>query len=100
MTQPNTAASLSADLVSLGLRPAMTVMVHSSLGRVGWIKDGPVTVIGVLLDLLGPHGTLVMPAESPQFADPANTQSFDPFTTPATMGAIPYEGPGTPLEKL
>jgi len=63
--------------------------VHSSLGRVGWTEGGPITVIDVLLDVLGPRGTLVMPAESPQLADPANTQVFDPLTTPTTMGAIP-----------
>jgi aminoglycoside 3-N-acetyltransferase len=89
MALPNTVASLSSDFVALGLRPAMTVMVHSSLGRVGWTEGGPITVIDVLLDVLGPHGTLVMPAESPQLADPANTQVFDLLTTPTTMGAIP-----------
>ena len=52
-------------------------------------QGGPITVIDVLLDVLGPHGTLVMPAESPQLADPANTQVFDLLTTPTTMGAIP-----------
>ncbi len=89
MPAPNTAASLVSNFVALGLRPAMTVMVHSSLGRVGWTDGGPIAVIEALLDVLGPSGTLVMPAESPQIADPANTQLFDPHTTPTTMGAIP-----------
>ncbi len=89
MTQVNTATSLTADCVELGLQPDMTVMVHSSLGRVGWTEGGPITVIRVLLHVLGPRGTLVMPAESPQLADPANTYVFDPQTTPTTMGAIP-----------
>lgn len=89
MPSPNTAASLAADFVALGVQPAMTLMVHSSLGRVGWTEGGPIAVIEVLLDVLGPRGTLVMPAESPQLADPANTQLFDPQTTPTTMGAIP-----------
>ena len=89
MTRVNTAASLTADVVELGLRPDMTVMVHSSLGQVGWTEGGPITVIEVLLDVLGPHGTLVMPAESPQLADPASPHVFDPQTTPTTMGAIP-----------
>ena len=73
MTPANTTASLTSRLRSRSaLRPAMTVMVHSSLGRVGWTEGGPITVIEVLLDVLGPRGTLVMPAESPQLADPAN----------------------------
>ena len=50
---------------------------------------GPATVIAALLDVLGPDGTLVMPAESPQLADTANQDVFDPRTTPTTMGAIP-----------
>jgi len=64
-------------------------MVHSSLGRVGWTEGGPVAVIRALLEVLGPDGTLVMPAESPQLGDPANRDVFDPHTTPTTMGAIP-----------
>ncbi|HET9446069.1 MAG TPA: AAC(3) family N-acetyltransferase [Steroidobacteraceae bacterium] len=89
MTSPNTCASLAHDFTALGLRAGMTVMVHSSLGRIGWTDGGPTTVIKALLDVLGPGGTLVMPAESPQLADPANTRLFDPQTTPTTMGAIP-----------
>lgn len=84
----NTAASLVAEFVKLGLRPGMTVMVHSSLGQVGWTEGGAVTVIAALLEALGPRGTLVMPAESPQLGDPASHDVFDPQTTPTTMGAI------------
>jgi aminoglycoside 3-N-acetyltransferase len=85
----NIAASLFADFMSLGLRRDMIVMVHSSLGRVGWTDGGPITVIRALLEVLGPNGTLVMPAESPQLADPAGNDVFDAQTTPTTMGAIP-----------
>ena len=89
MSQGNTAASLVADLIEVGVRPGMIVMVHSSLGRVGWTDGGPVTVIRALLEVLGPGGTLVMPAESPQLGRPTNTDVFDPQATPTTMGAIP-----------
>jgi aminoglycoside 3-N-acetyltransferase len=84
----------------------MTVMVHSSLGQVGWTVGGPVTVIRALFEVLGSDGTLVMPAESPHVSDPSawndprvppewhetireNLPVFDPRTTPTTMGAIP-----------
>jgi aminoglycoside 3-N-acetyltransferase len=106
MPLPNTPESLRRELSDLGLRPGMTIMVHSSLGKVGWTVGGPVTVIRALLDVLGPAGTLVMPAESPQVSDPATWNEdrvkpewhdairahlpvFDPLTTPTTMGAIP-----------
>lgn len=102
---PNTLSSLRRDLFDLGLRADMTVMVHSSLGRVGWTVGGPVTVIRALLEVLGTAGTLVMPAESPHLSDPSacndprvrpewyetireNLPVFDPLTTPTTMGAI------------
>jgi aminoglycoside 3-N-acetyltransferase len=85
----NTAASLLADFASLGMRRDMIVMVHSSLGRVGRTEGGPIAVIEALLEVLGPDGTLVMPAESPQLSDPASLEVFDPKTTATTMGAIP-----------
>ena len=85
----NNATSLIADLISLGLRRDLIVMVHSSLGRVGWTEGGPITVIQALLEVLGPNGTLAMPAESPQLADPSGHDFFDARTTPTTMGAIP-----------
>ena len=72
MAHVNTLASLVAEFVDLGIRPNMTVMVHSSLSRVGWTVGGPVTVIRALLKVLEPQGTLVMPAESPHMSDPAN----------------------------
>jgi aminoglycoside 3-N-acetyltransferase len=106
MPLPNTFESLRREFSDLGLHPGMTVMVHSSLSRVGWTVGGPVTVIRALLDVLGTTGTLVMPAESPAVSDPgtwndervkvewhdtirAHLPVFDPFTTPTTMGAIP-----------
>lgn len=81
-------------------------MVHSSLGNIGWTVGGPVSVIRALLEVLGPEGTLVMPAESPYVSDPRDWNDsrvkaewhetirehlpvFDPLTTPTTMGAIP-----------
>lgn len=105
MPLPNTVDSLSHDLSSLGIQPGSTVMVHSSLGKIGWTVGGPVSVIRALFDALGPAGTLVMPAESPYLLDPgdwndarvkpewhetirASLPVFDPHTTPTTMGAI------------
>ena len=71
MPVPNTVESLRRELANSGLHPGMTVMVHSSLRKVGWTVGGPVTVIRALLDVLGAAGTLVMPAESPQVSDPS-----------------------------
>jgi aminoglycoside 3-N-acetyltransferase len=106
MSRINTLGSLVTDLSALGLRRQETVMVHSSLGAVGYTVGGPVVVVRALLQLLTPHGTLVMAAESPSISDPAHWNDsrikpewhdvirehlpvFDPGTTPTTMGAIP-----------
>ena len=106
MALPNTFESLLRELSDLGLNAGMTVMVHSSLGKVGWTVGGPVTVVRALLEALRSEGTLVMPAESPEVSDPktwnddrvkvewhdtirSHLPVFDPLTTPTTMGAIP-----------
>jgi aminoglycoside 3-N-acetyltransferase len=106
MPLPNTVHSLHRELSDLGLRSSTVVMVHSSLGQVGWTVGGPATVIRALLEVLGTAGTLVMPAESPYVSDLStwndpyvpsqwyaaireNLPVFDPLITPTTMGAIP-----------
>jgi aminoglycoside 3-N-acetyltransferase len=105
MGLPNTRQSLAADLLALGIQPGSLLMCHASLGQVGWTVGGATTVIQALLDVLGPSGTLCMPAESPFTADPdgwndkrvrpewhaeirQHLPPFDPITTPTTMGAI------------
>jgi aminoglycoside 3-N-acetyltransferase len=67
---PPTRASLAADLADLGLRDGDTVIVHSSLRAVGWVPGGQVAVVQALLDVLGPEGTLVVPAQTMGNSDP------------------------------
>ncbi|MBN2471795.1 MAG: AAC(3) family N-acetyltransferase [Anaerolineae bacterium] len=69
--QPITVASLTGDFQRLGLHPGMTVLVHSSLSRLGWVCGGPVAVIQALESVLGASGTLVMPTHSGDLSDPA-----------------------------
>lgn len=70
----------------------------------GWVEGGAETAVEALIDVLGPAGTLVMPAATPRCSDPAqwpepapasmveelreSTPLFDRDSTPTTMGAI------------
>ena len=70
-----TAERLKEDFQKLGITSGMTLMVHSSLSKIGWICGGAVTVIQTLLDLLGPDGTLIMPSHTADNSDPKHWEN-------------------------
>ena len=71
VTEPGTRQSLARDFRRLGLVSGQTVLVHSSLSALGYVVGSPVAVIQALLDVLTTAGTLVMPAHSGDYSDPA-----------------------------
>jgi aminoglycoside 3-N-acetyltransferase len=89
---PYTTASLSADLRALGLRSGDTVLVHSSASSLGFVVGGAQAVVQALLDVLGPDGTLVVPAHTPDNCDPAGWSN--PPVPPAWWPAIREQAPG------
>jgi aminoglycoside 3-N-acetyltransferase len=79
--RPATVASLVADLRSLGVTAGMTVMVHSSLSRLGYVAGGAQAVVQALLEAVGTDGTIMMPTHSGDLTDPA------PWTSPPIPAA-------------
>lgn len=105
---PLTVDSLAEQFAACGLQPGQTVIVHSSLSKLGWVVGGPVAVIQALLRVVGPSGTLMMPTQTWKNLDPASgvyqaeaipeawwpiirehLPAYDPAITPSIgMGAI------------
>ena len=75
VSQPATRQSLARDLRQLGLQPGQVVLVHSSMKALGWVNGGPVAVIQALMDVLTADGTLVIPAHSGEYSDPAGWEN-------------------------
>jgi aminoglycoside 3-N-acetyltransferase len=67
---PVTVDSIKKDLLALGVKQGMVLVVHSALSEMGWVNGGPVAVILALEQVLGIEGTLVMPTHSSGLSDP------------------------------
>jgi len=103
---PVTVSSILQDLRKLGVREGDKLLVHSSLSSLGWVCGGAQAVIQALLQSVEATGTLVMPAQSADWSDPAEWENppvpadwidiiyrempaFDPALTPTRgMGRI------------
>lgn len=73
--EPVTVASLVHDLKLLGLSQGMTVLVHASQSKLGWISGGPQAVVMALREVLGDAGTLMMPSHSTQLSEPSHWEN-------------------------
>jgi aminoglycoside 3-N-acetyltransferase len=73
--KPVTYADLLSDFRRIGIRPGMSLLVHSSLSSIGWVCGGVVSVIKALEEAISPNGTLVMPAHSSDVSDPTHWEN-------------------------
>ncbi|MEF3310708.1 AAC(3) family N-acetyltransferase [Paenibacillus sp. GYB004] len=103
---PITINQIIEDAGHLGISGSDMLLVHSSLSSIGWVCGGPQAVVQALLTAVGEGGTLVMPAQSSDWSDPAEWENppvpetwrkaiyeewpaFDPAITPTRgMGRI------------
>jgi aminoglycoside 3-N-acetyltransferase len=83
-TRPLAREELVRQLLALGVRQGGVLLVHTAFSRVRPVEDGPLGLIAALRAVLGPNGTLVMPA----MADD-DVHAFDPATSPChSMGIV------------
>ena len=93
-------------LQSAGLQRGDSVMVHTSLGKIGYVCGGAQAVIQALIDTVGGEGIIMMPTQSWKNLDPEtgvhwdadeadwdgireNWPAYDRAITPTnTMGAV------------
>ena len=97
---------IARQLRKVGLEQGDTVMVHTSLKRMGYVCGGAQTVIEALIEVVGDTGTILMPTQSWKNLDPEegvhweadeadwqkirdNWPAYDKHLTPTnTMGAV------------
>lgn len=93
-------------LKEVGLKIGDTVMVHTSLGKMGYVCGGAQAVIEALMEVVGDSGTIMMPTQPWKNLDPEtgvhweadqkdwqlirdNWPAYDKNLTPTnTMGAV------------
>jgi aminoglycoside 3-N-acetyltransferase len=84
-------SDLENDFRKAGIEAGDVVLVHTSLSRIGHLKDGPKTFVDALRALLGDEGTILMPT-SPnavyQYDFIQDNKTFDVLNTPSKTGAI------------
>ena len=86
-----TKEQLVEQLKAIGISSGADVLVHSSLSKIGYLEEGPKTIVDALLEVVGAEGTLLMPT-SPnnvfQLNYIRNTPFFDVRNSPSKLGAI------------
>ncbi len=86
-----TRAVLVNHLKEAGLQKGDTVLAHCAMSRIGFLEDGPKTLVDSLLEVIGTEGNLMMPTSpnaSFQIDYARNTRIFDVIKTPSALGAV------------
>ncbi|RRJ33550.1 aminoglycoside N(3)-acetyltransferase [Halocatena pleomorpha] len=107
VADPVTVSSIVDAVREIGLSESDTVLVHSSLSALGWVSGGAQAVVEALRTAVTPSGTVVMPAFTAQYSNPATWSNppvpddwestiretrpaFRPVVTPSRgVGAVP-----------
>lgn len=68
-----------------GVRRGSVLCLHASLSAFGYVRGGTDALLDALLDVLGPSGTLCMPAHS---LSVLGQEPYDPARSPSLVGAV------------
>ena len=86
-----TVERLVNDLRACGLKEGDDVLVHTSLSKIGYVENGPETVVSALKKVIGEKGNILMPT-SPngglQLEYIRSLEAFDVKNSPSALGAI------------
>jgi aminoglycoside 3-N-acetyltransferase len=86
-----TRQQLIEDLKRIGIKQGDSLLVHSSMSKIGYVNGGPETVIESLLEVIGKEGTLLFPTFPAKGRNKDHLETnpfFDVKNTPSQMGAI------------
>ena len=70
-------SDIAAALKAVGLQAGDSVMVHTSLGKIGYVCGGAQAVIEALIETVGEDGTIMMPTQSWKNLDPETGVHWD-----------------------
>ena len=89
-TKVLTEDDLIEQFAKTGLKPGDSVMIHSSMSKIGILENGPVTFVNALKRYIGKDGLIVMPTypQKGMYKYLENYQIFDVNATPSKDGAI------------
>lgn len=86
-----TKAVLLEQLKRIGIEEGDSVLVHSSLSKIGYLENGPKDVVDALLEAVGPTGNILMPNSpnaSYQLDYIQQLEVFDVKNDASKLGAI------------
>ena len=82
---------LIQDLIDCGIQKGESVLIHSSLSKIGYLKNGPKDLVEALFAVIGEKGNVLMP-NSPnaefQLNYIKNNRLFDVKNSVSKLGAI------------
>eukprot|EP01034_Spumella_vulgaris_P007039 gene7039-8968_t len=82
---------LLQELRAAGIQLGDTLLVHSAMSKIGYLENGPKTLVDALLEAVGPTGNLLMPTSpnaSFQIEYAKQNPVFDVLNSPSKLGSI------------